>query len=86
MGKNTEQLISSSFRHVVSRNDDGSYYANQRNFVFPIHEAYGQKKRSVWDNVYGGFESVRKKMSLHKTTHKAEEIPGRAFSDQPETV
>ena len=27
---------------------------------FP-RKAYGQKKRSVWDNVYGGFESVRKK-------------------------
>ena len=38
MGKDTEQLISSSFRNVVSRNDDGSSYANQLNFVFTIHE------------------------------------------------
>ena len=44
------------------------------------------KKRSVWDNVYGGFESVRKKVGLHKTTREAEGIPGRAFSGQPETV
>jgi len=26
------------FRLTTCRNDDGSSYANQRNFVFPIHE------------------------------------------------
>ena len=33
-----------------------------------------------------GLNQLEKKVGLHKTTREAEEIPGRAFSGQPESV